>query len=310
MKIAVIGAGISGLSIGRMLHDKGIDVTIFEQTDKVGGIAKCELINGTWYHNTGGHIFNTKHEEVSQWFWSIFDKKDFLHHVRDAKILLDGSWVGYPIENYLYQLPEVYVRVIVAELTMAMNLQFAYPESVGELLRNRFGDTLYDLYFHPYNEKIWGVSPGTLDIVNLEGKIPSPNHLDVLVNNVMRKAETNVVHSQFYYPRYGGSQFICDKLAEGLRIVYLTKITDFVQSNGRYEIQDEVFDAIVYTGRIDQLVDMELEYHGTTSCFCLADKPFDFTWAYIPDKNIKIHRIINIGKLSWLNSECACIVEF
>lgn len=32
MKIAVLGAGVSGLTAARKLHDNGIDVTVFEKT--------------------------------------------------------------------------------------------------------------------------------------------------------------------------------------------------------------------------------------------------------------------------------------
>src|SRR6476620_1612981 len=37
MKVAVIGGGISGLTTGYLLKRKGIDVVVFEASDRVGG---------------------------------------------------------------------------------------------------------------------------------------------------------------------------------------------------------------------------------------------------------------------------------
>ncbi|QDT02605.1 Deoxyribodipyrimidine photo-lyase [Rubripirellula lacrimiformis] len=36
-RIAIVGAGMAGLTAGRTLHDYGLDVTVFEKSDKVGG---------------------------------------------------------------------------------------------------------------------------------------------------------------------------------------------------------------------------------------------------------------------------------
>jgi phytoene dehydrogenase-like protein len=33
MKIAVLGAGVSGLTAGRILKDRGYDVTVYEKTN-------------------------------------------------------------------------------------------------------------------------------------------------------------------------------------------------------------------------------------------------------------------------------------
>ena len=42
MKIAVLGAGVSGLSAARMLHDKGHEVVVYEKNPTIGGLALCK----------------------------------------------------------------------------------------------------------------------------------------------------------------------------------------------------------------------------------------------------------------------------
>ena len=36
--VAVIGAGMAGIAAGRVLRDEGLDVTIFESSNHVGGV--------------------------------------------------------------------------------------------------------------------------------------------------------------------------------------------------------------------------------------------------------------------------------
>jgi protoporphyrinogen oxidase len=102
----VIGSGISGLSIGNMLSEQ-YNVKVLEKSDKIGGLIKCDRISGNLFHRVGGHVFNSKDQSVLDWFWKHFDRdNEFLQAVRNAKILMNGRLIGYPIENYLYQLPE------------------------------------------------------------------------------------------------------------------------------------------------------------------------------------------------------------
>jgi protoporphyrinogen oxidase len=115
-KVAVIGSGISGLSISRMLNNR-YQVEIVEKNPKFGGLIKCERINGILFHRVGGHVFNSRNHMVLDWFWKHFDQeKEFLKATRNAKIVLLEKLIGYPIENFLYQLPEEKMKVIVNEL--------------------------------------------------------------------------------------------------------------------------------------------------------------------------------------------------
>ncbi|MBC7748279.1 MAG: NAD(P)/FAD-dependent oxidoreductase, partial [Methylotenera sp.] len=70
--IAVIGAGISGISISKMLIEEGKNVTLFEKNKKIGGLIKCERINDNLFHRVGGHVFNSKNKDVLTWFWKYF----------------------------------------------------------------------------------------------------------------------------------------------------------------------------------------------------------------------------------------------
>lgn len=56
MRVAVIGAGISGLSIAHHLKEK-YEVKIFERDSRPGGLVKCKKVGGALYHMVGGACF-------------------------------------------------------------------------------------------------------------------------------------------------------------------------------------------------------------------------------------------------------------
>ena len=74
MKIIVLGAGVTGLSIGRLL-DRDHEVTILEQNSRIGGIAKTRQVDGITYHPIGGHCFNSKYPEIMSFVFSILPEK-------------------------------------------------------------------------------------------------------------------------------------------------------------------------------------------------------------------------------------------
>jgi protoporphyrinogen oxidase len=111
-RIAIIGAGISGLSAAQILRKKN-SVTVFDRASKPGGLVKCDRIRDNLFHRVGGHVFNSRNQEVLDWFWSFFDRdKEFIKARRNAKILFNGKLIGYPIENYLHQLDKEFVSSV------------------------------------------------------------------------------------------------------------------------------------------------------------------------------------------------------
>lgn len=74
-KVAIIGAGISGLSMAHFLRNR-YNVTVFEKDERPGGLIKCRRINGSLFHTCGGHVFNSKRQDVLDWFWSKFIREE------------------------------------------------------------------------------------------------------------------------------------------------------------------------------------------------------------------------------------------
>ncbi len=313
MKIAIIGAGISGLAIAQMLKDNH-EVILFETDSRPGGMIKCDYVNGNLFHRTGGHVFNTKRQDVLNWFWEHFDKeKEFIKAQRNSAISMDdGTMIAYPIENHAYMLNEVRLKAIIEDWISIAKNENQEPANFEEFLRGRFGKTLYELYFQPYNYKVWRRNLTQIPLSWLEGKLPMPTVSEMIYNNINHIEERSFVHSSFYYPLKDGSQFLANRLAKGLLIKYNTPVHNIEQIGKRWRVNNETFDKVIFCGNIKQLPALlkgqigintyqkaidELEYHGTTTVFCNISAN-DYSWIYLPSKRHESHRIICSGNFS------------
>jgi protoporphyrinogen oxidase len=333
--ISIIGSGISGISIARILNKKNIKIEIFEKENLIGGLIKCEKINGNLFHKVGGHVFNSKNETVLNWFWKNFDKeKEFIPATRNAKIFMNDSLVGYPIENFIYQLPEADVKLIILDLIEKLKSddKSQLSGNFESFLINNFGNKLYELYFKPYNEKIWKSDLSLIPLEWLEGKLPMPNIRTIISNNILRSKEDDMVHSKFWYPKSGGSQFIIDRLSQGITINVKHAIKSIKYINGVVILNDSVKTRkLIFTGNVKDLIDIvdindiELKQsiyktadfisNGTSNVLCETDDT-DLSWLYIPEEKYLAHRIIYTGNFSDNNNNSStisrktCVVEF
>lgn len=320
--IAVIGAGISGLSTAHFLTGK-YSVTVFEKESKPGGLIKCRRVNGSLFHTCGGHVFNSKRQDVLDWFWSKFTREDeFSKADRNAVVFLDGGdKIPYPIENHMYLFDDATQKAFYDDLNeidrvKGLNAKFTDYESFGDFLRWRFGKTLYNLYFQPYNEKVWRRDLTTVPMSWMEGKLPMPTTQEMRDNNANKVEEKAFVHASFWYEKKDGSQYIADKLSEGLDIRYNSDIQSIKFVNGKWIVCGEEFVKIVFCGNIKDMVKMidgvdiesfkkpvaALEYHGTTAVFCEIDKN-PYSWIYQPSHRHESHRIICTGNFAETNND-------
>lgn len=329
-KIAVIGSGISGLSAARMLKDIGHDVVVFEKSNQIGGLIKCTTEQGVLFHRVGGHVFNTKIKKVEDWFWKQFDKQQaFILAKRNAKIWMEDQYIGYPIENHLYQFDHSITNQIISELLLNVNNERIEINNFEDFLRVNFGKTLYELYFKPYNYKIWHTDLSQVPLPWLDGKLPMPMVQDVIMTNIYKADEKNMVHSNFFYPKSGGSSYIADTLAKSINIEKGVEISSITINNDKWVINGQLFNSVIFTGdvrtlnRILNVEDQEIKNNcskvksllsnGTSNALCYVDDS-DLSWLYLPEYNTDSHRIIFTGNFSSTNNSAnkrlTCTVEF
>lgn len=319
LKIAIVGAGISGLSAAHFLKDRHI-VTVFEKERRPGGLIRCEKVNGSLFHTCGGHVFNSRRQDVLDWFWSKFKKEEeFTIAKRNSIVYMEnGKEVPYPIENNIRYFDYETQKDIISDLISLSKSDKHEPSNFEDFLKARFGNTLYKIYFNPYNRKVWQRNLKDVPITWLEGKLPMPTIEEIIFNNINHIDEKSFVHSSFWYERNDGSQFIADTLAEGLDIRYSSPVKQMEYNSVRkkWGINDEQFDSIVFCGNVKELIHRikgldvsgyidgvdALEYHGTTTVFCEIDRN-PYSWVYQPSPKHKSHRIICTGNFADSNND-------
>lgn len=317
-RVAVIGAGVSGMTVARLLKNR-YEVVVYEKDATPGGLIRCKRVEGNLFHTCGGHVFNSKLPHVLDWFWNLFDKEqEFVKAERNSVVFMpDGCEVPYPIENHAYLLPDDMVKAIVNDLVQMAQQGNNDVSNFEEFLINRFGKTLYETYFRPYNKKIWRRSLKDVPISWLEGKLPMPTVDEIIYNNIKKVKEKSFVHSTFWYEKENGSQLIADRLAEGLDLRLSDPIEQLVYDNGKWRVgkDDEWYDIVVFCGNIKSLPRIikgvslgqysnqidALESHGTTSVFCKIDKN-PYSWIYLPSEEYEAHRIICTGNFAASNN--------
>jgi len=164
----------------------------------------------------------------------------------------------------------------------------------------------------------------------LEGKLPMPNLKQILLSNIVRKEDNRMVHSTFFYARNEGSQFIINRLAEGLNIRLnfevnkIEKVGNYFQING-----NEQFDAVIYCGDVRKMHNVlqtenaqlhnamletaDFKSNATSNLLCEVAET-DLSWLYFPENQYKNHRIIFTGNFCPSNNGNegvkTCVVEF
>lgn len=306
-KIVIIGAGVTGLSLGQLLNNHA-DVILLERDDQPGGIAKTKTINGATYHTVGGHCFNSKFPEVMDFIFSILPKNEWHKIMRLSKINFGDYEVNYPIE---FSINEIFKR----------DREFAYQATVDFINANdcgryanladwfiqKFGRTLSEKYFLPYNAKIWGRNPEHMDYKWVHDKLPIPDKR-IFFNALMQSASDSMPHSSFFYPNTNNQLTLIDALSKGLTIRTLTPVTNIKKYNNKWIINDDLeADIVVSTiplnllpayieGTPDYILQQAslLRYNKVSNVFWeshLTDK----TWTYQPNPDTIFHRYIHIG---------------
>lgn len=308
MKVAIIGAGISGLSLAQLLKQRNIGFKLFEQSATVGGIAKVDKKTPVPFHYTGGHCFNSKHQEVLDFIFENILSKDQWNAVsRDARIYFKDQFISYPIEYSLREIAKgrpLYVLRVLLEILKNKILPFPIT-NLADYFENQFGRTLTNDYFRPYNEKIWQRRLEDLSPEWVNGKLPESSLKDIL-SGLLGVKENSMVHAHFYYPKEGKNAFV-EALANEIPVTLNSHIRGIKYIDRKWIVGGEPFEHLVYTGPLDKIHQVigvtesvqqaiqKLSYNRVTSSLWSCE-PSQHLWSYIPNREIIFHRIVYIGK--------------
>jgi protoporphyrinogen oxidase len=307
VKIAILGAGVSGLSLARFLCEGGhpaSDITIFEADAVPGGLCRSKTVDGYTYDVAGGHILYSKDKPAMQWMKDrAGGDQAFVEKQRHTRIRFGQRWVNYPFENGLGDLPPEAnfdcLRGYVSAWHERTMTRSSAPPDFKHWVRWRFGDGIADHFMDPYNKKVWKRELESLTSDWVAGRVPDAPVDDVLRSAIGIRTEGYTHQSVFYYPQSGGFQAITDGIARGLPVkMRLSTPVETIEKHGSaWRVNGESFDFVVSTLSLtympDLIADMpravaeacsKLEYNGIVCVLLALDRTQhpDLSWIYLP----------------------------
>ncbi|WP_372359090.1 NAD(P)/FAD-dependent oxidoreductase [Xanthomonas axonopodis] len=242
--VVIIGAGPAGLTAAlELVGQPGVQVTVLEADDCVGGISRTVNHNGNRI-DIGGHRFFSKSDWVMQWWANLMP----IEHSGDVPLNLryhgqarDGLPAGAAVTDgaqpaamlvrnrlsriyfnrRLFSYPLKLDVDSFRKLGVAKSLLFGFsylraqvskiePEvSLEDFLINRFGQRLYGQFFKEYTEKVWGVPCNQISAEWGAQRIKSLSVTKAVVHalrgmlGLNEKVAQTSLIENFLYPKHG-----------------------------------------------------------------------------------------------------------
>jgi protoporphyrinogen oxidase len=147
----ILGAGIAGMSAASVLGDRAI---VLEKGDRPGGLVKTECFDGYWFD----HVIHLLY----------FEDSHTENHIRELlgdelKPCLPEVWVEtesgtvrFPFQFHLGGLDKKAVLSCLMDLARLTYVPRGKgPANFEEMLLGTFGGSMCDIFFLPYNRKVW-----------------------------------------------------------------------------------------------------------------------------------------------------------
>ena len=277
--LLVVGSGFFGLTVAeRMADEHGLDVTVIDRRDHLGGNAYSELDpdTGIEVHRYGAHLFHTSNERV----WAYVNRfSAFTSYVHRVYTKHRGEVFPLPIGlgtiNQFFRAahgPDE-ARALVAE--QAAELGGATPRNLEEKAVSLIGRPLYEAFIRDYTAKQWQTDPTELpaDVIS---RLPVRYSYD---NRYFDDAHEGLP--------VDGYTALLTRMAEHPRIT-LELETDFFTAEGYGKgVVGSV--PIVYTGPVDR-------YFGS-SAGDLAWRTLDFEREVLPVGDFQGTSVMNYADL-------------
>jgi protoporphyrinogen oxidase len=309
MRIGILGAGVSGLALGKMLHASH-DVELLERKDCPGGIARAVMVGEIPYHQVGGHCLNSSLPGVMEFvFGKVLPQSRWRELQRISSILFHGRYVSYPIEQAIPEIAdfdeELAIRMV-EDFFRSRPEEASRARTLDAWLKKTFGNSLAEEYFLPYNRKVWNTEPSRMSPAWTQGKLPIPDR-KIFFRALLGKKDGKIPHASFFYPQSNSQNAFLDALASGLRVAYNYPVESVGKTAQQWLINGEKrFDVLVSTLPLDIMPSIlpmsagemrpfgRLKRNGIRTVLYAA-QPREDTWTYFPDKELAFHRAIGIG---------------
>lgn len=246
----IIGAGISGITTGRILAENGYKVTMIEKREHIGGNIYDYYEDGILIHKYGPHLFHTRMPAVADFVRRFSEFTPYEHRVLGD---IDGKLV--PIPFNFKSIDMLCSEKEADHLKDVLSKAFPNRENVSILELRQSEDAevralaefAFQKVFYGYTKKQWGKAPEEMDPAVMERVPVRISYDDRYFNDEFQMMPLNGYTSM-------AEQMI---LHPNISLRLNCNAFDHIQVKGNQVYMDgEVFDGeVIYTGCIEDLLD-------------------------------------------------------
>lgn len=295
--ITIVGAGVAGLTIGHQLREH-YRVEVIERNDVVGGLGRTWHY-GDFHFDVGPHRFHTENPKVARFIRDVL-QEDAVEIRRKSGARMFGKFHEWPLRpSVLLSMPIATMLRASKDLVLKERLE---GESFEADVVNKYGRTLYDIFFEPYTRKFLFYSPAELHRdwaragVN-RAVIDKRASADTLWNLLKTTFMPKPVETTFLYPPHGVGRFsdrLSDAISQSGGTVHLGQPVSAIETAQNRIIaitvggQRIAVQNLVWTGpltdinRLLGIKSVDLEYLSTIFYNLELRRPdkMDFQWTY------------------------------
>jgi protoporphyrinogen oxidase len=311
--IAVLGAGLTGMSAAFHLGRAGVPHRIFERLGHPGGHAITIEDSGYRFDRTG-HLLHLRDPEMRALALSWIGE-EYLEIPRRSMIWSHGIYTRYPFQANTYGLPPEIAYECVQGFVKAHldkldpdNKDRPPPRTFEEFCLRHFGEGISRHFMIPYNARLWGVPPSEITADWCSRFVPIPKIEDVLAGAVGLNDRELGYNAKFVYPVLGIGE-LSRGLSRAVPQIELGRAPRSIDWRRRELVfEDEVvrYDALISTLPLSTLLSITADLPGPVAhaasllrCTHLyyldvalngpCQKPLH--WVYVPEAKYPFYRV-------------------
>lgn len=208
-RVLITGAGPAGLTAAYELSKLGLEPTVLEADNLVGGISRTVDYKG-YRFDIGGHRFFSKVPLINE-LWDEILREDFLVRPRLSRIYYRQKFFDYPLKaaNALAGLGPVEAFMIGLSYAKSQFFPQGDETNFEQWVINRFGERLYRIFFKTYTEKVWGIPCHEISADWAAQRIKNLSFREAIRSALLGATRTEdgqvitTLIDQFNYPRLG-----------------------------------------------------------------------------------------------------------
>lgn len=328
--IAILGAGPTGLGaawrlaeIERARPDRARSWRVFDAASGPGGLAGSVVDKAGFRWDLGGHVLYSHYEYFDALLDELIPANEWVDQPRRTFVYVRERFLPYPIQRNLHRLPPDELLACLSgllEVHRERDRPSEYAHFEDWCLCN-FGRGLFDLFFEPFNWKMWAHPLASMSADWTGGRsgsrvsnVPLVD-LSRILECVVRGRDDPAYDAttRFLYPRAGGTGEIWRRLFERLprervefgaklvRIDTRTRVLHF--ADGRAVHYERIVSALpldVLVGMLGVGAEMKSAAAGLacTSTHAIGlgfegpppEHIADKHWIYLPERDVPAYR--------------------